>query len=447
LTIRKLATVSILTALLAVAQDKPAPVRKSTAAAAKSPVENVIKLLKSGMSEALIIKTLQKQKPYTPTPDEMVALKQAGASDHIIEVLIDPSSASAPAAAAPSLATAPSTAPTAPAAEAVGASCPAPAGVSASPNAGKRRVAISAFDYSSVKTAVTSIAGNDVNIGQGIRSMLMVKMAQSKTVVLLEREKIKQVMNEQDFGATNRVKQGTQAHIGQITGADAMLFGDIVTFGRDDKGKRNGAGGVLGGLGGPFGTIGARVANAHQTDKAVVAINLRLVDAETGEVIDSEEARGESTRTSTNWGAVAGSWRGAAGGSSSMTSSNFAETIIGEATQAAVDRIAAILEQKMPGVSAKARTIEGTVANIDGCTLYISVGGNDGVHVGDHFEIHKVLKDVVDMQTKEVLDKQTVKVGDFIVSTVRDKVSIGQYGGEPLSPSYAKGYAARMSTQ
>jgi exonuclease III len=130
-----------------------------------------------------------------------------------------------------------------------------------------------------------------------------------------------------------------------------------------------------------------------------------------------------------------------------MTSSNFAETIIGEATQAAVDRIAAILEQKMPGVSAKARTIEGTVANIDGCTLYISVGGNDGVHVGDHFEIHKVLKDVVDMQTKEVLDKQTVKVGDFIVSTVRDKVSIGQYGGEPLSPSYAKGYAARMSTQ
>jgi hypothetical protein len=56
---------------------------------------------------------------------------------------------------------------------------------------------------------------------------------------------------------------------------------------------------------------------------------------------------------------------------------------------------------------------------------------------------------VIDPDTKEVLDKQTVKVGDFIVSTVRDKVSIGQYGGQALSAAYmAKpGYAARMATQ
>jgi curli biogenesis system outer membrane secretion channel CsgG len=318
--------------------------------------------------------------------------------------------------------------------------------VSTAANASKRRVAISAFDYAAVKTAVTSIAGNDVNIGQGIRSMLMVKMAQSKTVVLLEREKIGAVMKEQDFGATNRVKQGTNAKIGQITGADPQLFGDIVTFGRDDTTKRNGAGAVARAI--PvFGGIGGRVADSKTSDKAVVVINLRLVDAETGEVIDAEEARGESTRTSTNWGAVAGSWRGGAGANSDMTSSNFGSTIIGEATQDAVNKIAAILEQKMSGVSAKSRTIEGKVANFDGCTLYLSVGGNDGVHVGDHFEIHQILKEVLDPDTKEVLDKQTVKVGDFIVSTVRDKVSIGQYGGQPLSPTYAKGYAARMATQ
>lgn len=448
MSLKKIVTVSILTGLLALAQDKPAPARKpAVAAAAASPVDTVIKLLKSGMSETLIIKTLQKQKPYTPAPEEMVKLKEAGASDNIIGVMIDPASAPSPAAApvAAAVATPPPAATVAPVAVNA-ADCPAPAAVAAASNASKRKVAISAFDYAAVRTSVTAIAGNDVNIGQGIRSMLMVKMAQSNTVVLLEREKIQQVMKEQDFGATNRVKQGTQAKIGQITGADAQLFGDIVTFGRDDTTKRNGAG-AASYIPGVFGRAAAGAANARTTDKAVVVINLRLVDSETGEVIDAEEARGESTRTSTNWAAVGGTWRGGAGASSDMTSSNFGATIIGEATQDAVNKIAAILEKKMTGVSAKSRTIEGKVANIDGCTLYLSVGGNDGVHVGDHFEIHQILKEVLDPDTKEVLDKQTLKVGDFVVSTVRDKVSIGQYGGQPLTPNSPKGYAARFVAQ
>jgi curli biogenesis system outer membrane secretion channel CsgG len=447
LSLKRILTVSVLTSLLAAGQDKPTPPHKPAASAAASPVDNVIKLLKSGMSESLIIKTLQKQKPYSLSPEEMVKLKQAGASDKIIEIIMDPTAAPAAPTAAVAAAAQTLAAPTTSVSDSSGTSCPPPAGVSAGANASKRRVAVSPFDYAAVKTAVTSIAGNDVNIGQGIRSMLMVKMAQSKTVVLLEREKIKAVMGEQDFDATNRVKQGTKAHIGNITGADAMLFGDIVTFGRDDKTKGNSGGGVERVLPGPFGGIAGGIRKAKQTDKAVVVINLRLVDAETSEVIDSEEARGESTRTSTNWGAVAGTWRGGAGGGAGMTDSNFGETIIGEATQDAVNKIAAILEQKMPAVAAKSRTIEGKVSTIDGCTLYISVGGNDGVHVGDHFEIHKVIKDVIDPDTKEILDHQTVKVGDFIVSTVRDKVSIGQYGGQPIMLAGSKGYAARMATQ
>jgi hypothetical protein len=166
-------------------------------------------------------------------------------------------------------------------------------------------------------------------------------------------------------------------------------------------------------------------------------------------VIDAEEARGESTRSSTNWGAVAGTWRGGAGGSSDMTSSNFGETIIGEATQDAVNKIAVILEQKMGGVSAKSRTIEGRVANFEGCTLYLTVGGNDGVHVGDHFEILRIVKEITDPQTKEVIDTQTEKVGDMFVGTVREKMAVGQYGGQPLSTTYISkpGYAARMATQ
>ena len=48
---------------------------------------------------------------------------------------------------------------------------------------------------------------------------------------------------------------------------------------------------------------------------------------------------------------------------------------------------------------------------------------------------------------KEVIDLDTVKVGELVVDTVRDKIATGRYGGQPLLSSYAttgKGYAARL---
>ncbi len=443
---KKVVVTSILTGLLGFAQTPTAPpaARKPPAAApAASPVDSVIQLVKGGMSESLIIKNLQRQnKPANLTTEDMLKLQKAGVSDNIISVMMDPSSAPAAVTAA---SPAPPAQPLVRAVSTPAAQCPTPVAVSPVSGAGKRRLAVEAFDYSAVKNNVTVMFGNDVQIGQGIRAMLTVKMAQSKTVVLVEREKLKTVMAEQDFGATNRVKQGTKAKIGNITGADAMLMGDIVIFGRDDKANRNGTGAVIRNIPG-IGGIGGRLADAKKTDKAVVAINLRIVDAETGEIIESAEARGESTRTSTDWGAVAGTWRGAAASSSSMTSSNFADTIIGEATQDAVNKIAAILEQKVPALAAKSRVVEGRVASIDGCTLYLSVGGNAGVQVGDHFEISQIVKEVIDPETKEVLDKQVARVGDFYVSNVRDTTVSGQYGGQPLSPDgiVKPGYAARM---
>jgi curli biogenesis system outer membrane secretion channel CsgG len=463
LLVKKIALFSILAGALALGQDKPVPpaARKAAApAATASPVDTVISLLKGGMSESLVIKTLQRQnKPANLSPEDMLKLQKAGVSETIIGVMLDPGSAPAPAVAAsavaapavatPAVATPPAPPPVAvPPVAAARQDCATPAAVSAVQGSQKRRLTVDPFDYSAVKTGVTVMFGNDVNIGQGIRAMLTAKMAQSKTVVLLEREKLKNIEKEQDFGATNRVKQGTKAKIGNITGADAMLFGDIVIFGRDDTHKGNGTGAVMRAIPG-IGPLGGRLADSRTTDKAVVAINLRIVDAETGEIIESGEARGESSRTSTNWGAVAGTWRGAAATSDSMTSSNFAQTIIGEATNDAVTKMVAWLDEKVPAIKAKSRSIEGRVATIDGCTLYLSVGGNDGIQVGDHFEIHRIIKEVIDPETKEVLDKQTVKVGDFIVATVRDKSAIGQYGGQPLDPAaiVKPGYAARFVTQ
>lgn len=425
---------------------KAAPAPAKPAAAAASRVDTVIELVKGGMSEALVIKTLQKEnKPIDLTTADMLKLQKAGVSEKIMEVMGDPSTATKAPVAAASVSPSPVAPTPAPKADnppaVTGQATPFPAAQASTPSGPrKRRLAVEAFDYSAVKTAVTYWFHNDVNIGQGIRAMLTTRMAQAKNITLLEREKLNNILKEQDLGSTNRVNQGTKAKIGKVTGADAILFGDITIFGRDDTTKRNGVAGVIGGK---FGGIGL----TSKEEKAVVAITLRIVDAESGEVVETGEARGESERKSRDWGALTAGWSKGAAVGSDMTSSNFEQTIIGEATSDAVNKVVAWLNEKIPQISEKARVIEGRVATIEGNQMYISVGANSGVQVGDRFEIHQINNVVIDPETKQELDKVTVKVGEFVVHIIRDTVAIGEYGGQPVSMSYAKGYAARLMGQ
>src|SRR4029079_16830221 len=89
---------------------KPAPAKPAAAkaAAAPSPVDSVIQSVKAGLSENLIIRTLQREnKPANLTPADLVKLKNAGVSENIIGLMLSPPSAPAPPAAAPAAAPAP----------------------------------------------------------------------------------------------------------------------------------------------------------------------------------------------------------------------------------------------------------------------------------------------------------------------------------------------------
>lgn len=408
----------------------PTPAKKAPAAAAKaaaSPVDDVIASVKAGLPESLIIKSLQTaNQPMKLAPADLVKLKGAGVSDNIIGVMMDPKSAPAAAvAAAPSAPPAPTPAEAAPPAAppvqtaSFTPSAPPPA------SAGKKRVIVDEFDYSTVMTSVQAVFGTSQNIGKGIRSMLVTRVAKDGKVVVVERAKMNQLLKEQDFNAGNRVKKGSGARVGQVSGADALLTGDVVVFGRDDK-KTNVRGGGIAGR-----VIGG-IAASNREDKAVVVIDYRLVDAETSEVIATGEARGESSRKGNALAGIGGVLgKGAGGLEVDMTSSNFAQTIIGEATQDCVDKLAAILNDQTTNMKANVRPVETRVAAVTGGTLTIAAGSADGVNSGEVFEIFKVLGEIRDPQTKEVLDTQVEKVGEMTVTSVREKVSSGNYAGSP----------------
>jgi curli biogenesis system outer membrane secretion channel CsgG len=288
----------------------------------------------------------------------------------------------------------------------------------------KRRVAIEEFDYSTVYTAVQSIFGTNVDIGKGISAMLTTRVSQGGKFTVVERRKINTVLKEQDFGASNRVKKGTGARIGEVRGADFSLMGDIVVFGRDDRRKS----GILGGAGGG---VGAVVGGSKSAGKAVVVLAYRLVDNETSEILAAGEARGESKRESKS--GFGGFFAGGAlvGGGFSDRASNFGETIIGEAVMDAVDKLAVDFENAASGAanSQKEVEIEAMVADVAGGAMTINAGSAAGIQAGQKLTVYRKGKEIKDPQTGEVLDTQVDQIGTLTITTVRERISTGTYSG------------------
>jgi curli biogenesis system outer membrane secretion channel CsgG len=405
------------------AKPKPAAVAKPAVPAVDPLIDSVIQLKKAGMGDDLIIKGILKEKrAVTLGVPEMKVLKAAGVSDRVIGVLMDPDSAAPAAVAAP-----------------VAVPAPAPAAVSAPPPTPaaptgpvKRRLAVEEFDFSTVMTSVQAIFGTQQDIGKGIRALLTSRLQQAGKITVLERAAVNKIMAEQDFGASNRVKKGTNAKIGRIIGADAMLMGDIVAFGRDDRNNQVNVGAATSRIPKVGGLLGG-VRIGKKEEKAVVVIAYRIVDAETSEVIETGEARGESKRESKGYGGLFAAAGVAAGGSVDMNSSNFAQTIIGEAVISACDQLGEKMNAKIPGLPVRDVEVEGRVADVTGGQLTLAIGSNDGVTNGDVFDVFKVLGEVKDPITKEVLDVQTERIGEMTISSVREKISSGSYRGAPAA--------------
>jgi curli biogenesis system outer membrane secretion channel CsgG len=292
----------------------------------------------------------------------------------------------------------------------------------------KRSLAVDDFDWATVQTAVQSIFGTNVDLGKGINSMMVKRIVQAGQFRVVERQKINTVLKEQDFGASNRVKKGTNARIGEVRGADFTLMGDIVVFGRDDR-KKSAAGVIA------TGGVAVAGGGSKKSDRAVVVLDYRLVDNETSEIVSSGEARGESKRDSK--GGFGGLFTGGTliGGSFSSNASNFENTIIGEAVLDACDKLAQELAKHGSEIasSAKEVEVEARVADINGSNMTINAGSQAGIRAGDRLTVFHKGKEIKDPETGEVLDVQVDQIGTIVITTVRERISTGAYTGSPAN--------------
>ncbi len=291
----------------------------------------------------------------------------------------------------------------------------------------KKRVAILDFDYGTVRTDVAAIFGSDQDVGKGIADMLVDRLVNDGTYSVIERKALDKILAEQNFSNSDRADPTSAAKIGKLLGVDAIVVGSITQFGRDDKSTTVGGGGA-GIVGRHFGFGGAGV-NKKEA-KAVVQITARLVMVNTGEIVASAQGMGTSKRAGTSLAGVGGG--GGGGGMFDSHSSNFANTLIGEATNTAVTEVATKLKTGGDKLPARKAEYSGLVADVSGNTLILNIGAKAGVAVGDKVEIHRAARTIKDPATGKVLKTVTNKIGDATVTDVdADTATVTYVGSGP----------------
>jgi curli biogenesis system outer membrane secretion channel CsgG len=110
---------------------------------------------------------------------------------------------------------------------------------------------------------------------------------------VVERQKLGQVLSEQELSELGIVRKGTGAQPRQLTGAKYIVLGRVTAFEEDVSADSTG-------VGGGFNIGGIRIGGGGRKNKeqAYVAIDLRVVDSTTGEVVYSRTVEGRSTSKS-----------------------------------------------------------------------------------------------------------------------------------------------------
>jgi curli biogenesis system outer membrane secretion channel CsgG len=159
--------------------------------------------------------------------------------------------------------------------------------VSAQPPSSKPRIAVIEF---------ASKADNQwwfKNGAAAAQDIFVTELVKSRKFVVVEREKINEIMKEKGLTLGGDIDPKTAMQIGKVLGLNYILTGAVTEYGSTDTGAHGGGIGALPGFG------------VHKRS-FVAALNARLINVSTGEIVWADEARKEETNSNVSVGGFGG---------------------------------------------------------------------------------------------------------------------------------------------
>ena len=250
----------------------------------------------------------------------------------------------------------------------------------------KKRVAVFSFEDKSKHGYHWWTGGSP---GDGMADMLITELVKSGKYTVIERGEIDQIMQEQNLGMSGRVTPQSAAEIGKLLGVELAIMGAVTEFGV-----------AKGGTGGRIQGIGIGVSK----QKAVVAIDVRFVNTNTGEILLAENVRKEEAKSGLRLNTSEFSFN---------NRNDFDNSLAGKATRAAIDEIMELIDGQM------AQTVwEGMVILVRDGVIYMKPGGDSGVEVGDVYTVYGKGEELIDPETGISLGSEETKLGTIKVTSL-----------------------------
>ena len=163
-------------------------------------------------------------------------------------------------------------------------------------------------------------------MGRELQDMLIAELASTKAFTIVERKELEGIVSEQKLGASGLVRKETAPEIGKLTGARYLISGTVSAFEERTSGKDAGVRLMGVSIGGDKG-------------KAYMAVDLKVMDTNTGEVVDVRTVEATSESSGLKLGLDLGFFSGNMG--------EKAKTPTGKAIRGCVVEIAQYLECSM----------------------------------------------------------------------------------------------------
>lgn len=166
-------------------------------------------------------------------------------------------------------------------------------------------------------------------VGWELSGMLSNELAATGDFKVVERNKLQTVLEEQNLAASGRVAPGTGAKIGKLTGADYLIAGTVTAY---EEGSQSTGGGLS------FKGISL----GGNSSKAYLAVDLRVINATTGEIDFVRTIEG----TAKSGGVSVGVYRGGFGGALSQQKNTPAGKAIRAALVEITDYLSCVMVQQ-----------------------------------------------------------------------------------------------------
>jgi curli biogenesis system outer membrane secretion channel CsgG len=237
----------------------------------------------------------------------------------------------------------------------------------------KKRVAVIRFQDKS--------AYGRGRLGGAVQDILTTELAKSGLFILVSRgDDLDLILDEQDLGKSAIVKGGTGPKSGEVLGLNAIVTGAVSQFGVKQKSATY----LLG---------------ASKTQTAEATVDVRVVDATTGQVIFADSGTGVQEESSTQVLGIGGA-------------KGYDETMEGKALRAAISKFIDNLIQRMEAIP-----WSGKVAAVDGDEITINAGQKTGLIPGDRLRVFGEGREVIDPDTKLSLGRKPGREkGEIVVS-------------------------------